>query len=908
MSFQGKYQQLSALSDGESQTFRAVQVSTGRQVLIHQLTAGKVPPQQPDLASLIFKFLRSASEEDSRKLLDMGDEDGRVFVVTADVPACLDLRQWLLAATDPQPGKPAEPPPAEKTPSLEDIGATRGYTTEAMKEALRSAQKPPAPAAPAPKGPSGSGDIGATSAYTKEAMREALRSAEKLIAPAAPPAKSPSSSGNIAATSAFTKEAMREALRDAKKLVAPEAPSPKSPSGSGDIGATSAFTKEAMREALRDAKKLVAPEAPSPKSPSGSGDIGATSAFTKEAMREALRDAEKLAAPAPPSPKSPSGSGDIGATSAYTKEAMREALRDAKKLVAPEAPAPKSPSSSGDIGATSAYTKEAMREALRDAGKLIPPAAVPPAKSPSSSGDIGATSAYTKEAMREALRDAGKLIPPAASTTKSPASAGDIGATSAYTKEAMREALRDAGKLAAPTVPPPRPNFAPEIQAASPAAPPAFPVQSPPPEPPAVPPPTGESVPSGFTAFWQQSSAQSPAAGQESNAVPPDPPKEPLSPPTPGRGVTAEFNSYWSSRESLGIQDSPTSAMPALNSLDAARLRPQEPKPVPAPPPTASKESPVHFADVVLRPPEPVRPPVIPKAPQASKPQTPAPAQPSVNIPDTIVIPNLAEYLAKNEVAPRQPGVQGSQPQRGGNRRTMPEGFSVVAQSNKPRTGRTPTGLSQPPSAAAQPPVAPPAPLQKPLPKPVVSAAPSPVTPPIGDAALGRLASGPSQAPGSRKDAVGPANPPASSQPPTGGKAAKGPDESVDFGQKSTVKLVPEPAPPPAKKGNPGEYTRMIKNVKSLGGPLPPVGPLGDSGAGPLAVGVPSPGGQGSTPAPHPSSYQEASTQFQPLPYVASETPLPMPGRKRKNWVPILILSSLFIATVGLLLFYAFKH
>ena len=96
MSFQGKYQQLSALSDGESQTFRAVQVSTGRQVLIHQLTAGKVPPQQPDLASLIFKFLRSASEEDSRKLLDMGDEDGRVFVVTEDVACDMDDLAGLL--------------------------------------------------------------------------------------------------------------------------------------------------------------------------------------------------------------------------------------------------------------------------------------------------------------------------------------------------------------------------------------------------------------------------------------------------------------------------------------------------------------------------------------------------------------------------------------------------------------------------------------------------------------------------------------------------------------------------------------------------------------------------------------------------------------------------------------------
>jgi hypothetical protein len=98
MDFQGRYQILGMLRDGETRTFKAVQTSSGRTVLLHQLWAERTPPHQPDLASLIMGFLRRATVDEMKILVDMGEEAGRVFVVTEEVPICQDLRQWLQAA------------------------------------------------------------------------------------------------------------------------------------------------------------------------------------------------------------------------------------------------------------------------------------------------------------------------------------------------------------------------------------------------------------------------------------------------------------------------------------------------------------------------------------------------------------------------------------------------------------------------------------------------------------------------------------------------------------------------------------------------------------------------------------------------------------------------------------------
>jgi len=95
MGFQGRYQILEMVSDGEARTFKARQTSSGRTVLLHQLWVERTPPNQTDLASLVFSFLRRATADEMKALIDMGEEAGRVFVVTEDQPDFHDLRQWL---------------------------------------------------------------------------------------------------------------------------------------------------------------------------------------------------------------------------------------------------------------------------------------------------------------------------------------------------------------------------------------------------------------------------------------------------------------------------------------------------------------------------------------------------------------------------------------------------------------------------------------------------------------------------------------------------------------------------------------------------------------------------------------------------------------------------------------------
>ncbi len=173
MSFQGKYEILSTLGEGESKSYRARQISSGRPVILHHLRADRTATAQPDLANLVFEFLRTASKEASRNFLDMGDEEGRIFIVTADAPECLDLRKWLQAGIGVPAGNDGTPDDAK------NVQLTHNFTTDALRQLARSAMGVPAPASPGPPSALKSGPAKETS------------SAEKA-APKAPPASIPS--------------------------------------------------------------------------------------------------------------------------------------------------------------------------------------------------------------------------------------------------------------------------------------------------------------------------------------------------------------------------------------------------------------------------------------------------------------------------------------------------------------------------------------------------------------------------------------------------------------------------------------------------------------------------------------------------------------------------------------------
>ncbi|HXW15509.1 MAG TPA: hypothetical protein VEN79_13455, partial [Terriglobia bacterium] len=173
MSFLEKYELVSMLSASETNTYRALEILTGRPVLIHQFLRGQTSPSQPDLISLVYANLPGTGTPGTEHFLDSGEDGDQVFIVTSDVPECLDLRGWLLfiaasqgdAATLPGPSagefaaneafsavSPVSPPSSQASvppasPKAEDEGP--GEFTQMFVKTESAAQESP-PAAPPP--------------------------------------------------------------------------------------------------------------------------------------------------------------------------------------------------------------------------------------------------------------------------------------------------------------------------------------------------------------------------------------------------------------------------------------------------------------------------------------------------------------------------------------------------------------------------------------------------------------------------------------------------------------------------------------------------------------------------------------------------------------------------------------
>ena len=246
-------------------------------------------------------------------------------------------------------------------------------------------------------------------------------------------------------------------------------------------------------------------------------------------------------------------------------------------------------------------------------------------------------------------------------------------------------------------------------------------------------------------------------------------------------------------------------------------------------------------------------------------------------------------------------------------------GFEVVFQSSKPRSHPTLSGLPNKSGIMAAPtPMVPPA-----------------VTPPAEKIA-GTPAIGSPWAPGEQRQAVG-----AKKEPPELALVAASCRQAVKESEQAT-RLGPTPPMPPARPSlpgaagptlprqggrgrrfrrlgpsppnhaQPGEYTQMTENNKAAAGPLPlEVPPAGYRPAANPTVPAPAPC---TSPLPwrslrlHLRLTVRHPRSFRPSVYIAYSPPSRSAGKKRQVWVPILIFSSLFLMTVALLLFFAFKH
>jgi len=784
VSFQGKYQILSALGDGESQSFRALQISSGRPVLVHHLTAGRTPSSQPDLASLIFRFLRTASAEESRHFLDMGEDEGRIFVVTADVPECLDLRKWLELVTDAQAGKKEgdAQPAADGTPDLGNLAFTRAFTTEALRQVARSAGSEP-------------------------------------VSPSAEP-----------------------------PAALPAAPAPeKSP----DI--------------------LMPPPAIS----------------------------------SAPSEVTDSDSTEF--TAFWEKSSKAKVAGQPASISTPPAPLE-------GLGGPSAEPLAAL------------PTAPPPEKSP---GVLKAPSEIPAALLEVA-------------------ESGSTEFTAFWEKSSKAKVAEQPASIPAPHTSPLESSSGPSAEplAASPAAPPPEKkpgVLIPPPEIPVRSSEITDGGPTDFSGLWEKSSPAS-LVGQPAPIPVPSASLESSDGPSRVPEVTEVYSSR---RSSLNIQDAPTEAMATLKAKAAERERAL----AQASGPAEAKGKAGHFADLVLAPPELMKPQAGPAVGEVSIASLQPAEKPAAVDPETKIPQALTGLLVENGKTSAQaatpastPGADDKQGAEGkvdekAPRRQIPMGFEVVFQSSKARSRPTwpgpqdQSGIMTAPESSALPAEAEEV-ARMPTAVGLPDVAPLAISPPeekIGGSPALSLLETPAeqrQAAGGRREP--PALPlpplvrqalpesekatrpvPAPPVPPTG--PAKAPTDASPVPARGAPR-VSAPAPPPPSEGQPGEYTRMIQNVRAVAGPLPPVGPPVVSPA-PYRPGanseVPPSAPARATylhaPVPQPSVYREAPPPFQPSPYVAQEKPLPSAGKKRKVWVPILILSSLFLMAAALLLFFAFK-
>ena len=326
MDFQGRYQILEMITDGEARTFKARQTSSGRTVLLHQLWVERTPPHQPDLASLVFGFLRRATADEMKVLIDMGEEGGRVFVVTEDLPIFLDLRQWLRSApgTPEAAGKTGVPKPA---PSAETRtgGVSGGLPSQAKQESPASpdatqpltSQKGLKPPIPPPAPTKAKEEVGEfTRVFFGKDMPMSKAGGpvpsppEKASAPPASIAQKPPGStpavGSEVPFASLQEQSRSPQQPTIEKPSPPSAPAP----GSGE-GASGDFTRiffgadesKAMPPASAAETARVTPVGPDlPPQPEGSGE------FTKLFRAQDVQERPPAEAPigAGPSPSFPS--------------------------------------------------------------------------------------------------------------------------------------------------------------------------------------------------------------------------------------------------------------------------------------------------------------------------------------------------------------------------------------------------------------------------------------------------------------------------------------------------------------------------------------------------------------------------------------------------------------------------
>ncbi|HEU0055521.1 MAG TPA: hypothetical protein VFQ39_20175, partial [Longimicrobium sp.] len=155
-----------AANDSESKTFRARDMATGREVLVHILFGGKPAGGGESLLSMLLQRMVDPAPEKRAQIVEVSDYKGMPYAVTGILEGFTGMRAWIeaqrAAESGPQPAeldrtskagfwrvpeaRPAVPAPAPGTGADDDFDRLFGSATGAP------APPPPQPASPTPAG------------------------------------------------------------------------------------------------------------------------------------------------------------------------------------------------------------------------------------------------------------------------------------------------------------------------------------------------------------------------------------------------------------------------------------------------------------------------------------------------------------------------------------------------------------------------------------------------------------------------------------------------------------------------------------------------------------------------------------------------------------------------------------
>ncbi len=129
MSFLDKYELGELISEGEARTSKARELSSGREVMVHELPTGADRTRGADLLRMIHRYLRSIPPKARNPILELGEHEGRMYLVTEAIPGLSSLRTWLEAGLTT--GVPA-PEAAEASRLREAPAAATSFSADVV--------------------------------------------------------------------------------------------------------------------------------------------------------------------------------------------------------------------------------------------------------------------------------------------------------------------------------------------------------------------------------------------------------------------------------------------------------------------------------------------------------------------------------------------------------------------------------------------------------------------------------------------------------------------------------------------------------------------------------------------------------------------------------------------------------